>query len=254
VLDLKDNWELYVPRGLRRLIALRTAGWSAITANSELTREKARIYQRAEATVIYSGINEEFLAAPRHATNERARFVIVIVGSLYTPDPLRSFLKGVQGWHDTLQPALRRKVHLLYAGADHQMFQEAISNPPLALSAAALGRLSEVELARVCASAAANVYVAHGATFHAKLPELLACGRPVLAYPAETWESFRLATLLGGDLRVPHTPAEVSSELGIIFEGWTRNGVTHNEPRGIDALSWPQQTRLLESVLLQVSR
>ena len=38
VLDVKDNWELYVPRGMRRLMAWRVKGWSALTANASSPR------------------------------------------------------------------------------------------------------------------------------------------------------------------------------------------------------------------------
>ena len=39
VLDLKDNWELFVPRGLRKLMAWRIRGSAAATANAESNRQ-----------------------------------------------------------------------------------------------------------------------------------------------------------------------------------------------------------------------
>ena len=54
VLDVKDNWELYVPRGMRRLMAWRIKGWSAITANAESTAYVAAKWHDASPAVIYS--------------------------------------------------------------------------------------------------------------------------------------------------------------------------------------------------------
>ena len=62
VLDIKDNWELYVPSGLRRLMAWRTRGWAAVTANAEFTARKANIWQRSDAAIIYSGVDDVFFA------------------------------------------------------------------------------------------------------------------------------------------------------------------------------------------------
>lgn len=250
VLDIKDNWELYVPRGLRYLMVARTRGWAALTANSFFTQEKARIWQRGDATVIYSGVEEAFFTATRHDRDDRDEFRINLVGSLYFGDRLDAFLTGINQWGAGLTPAERSRVRLCFFGGDLRLFAEATKRVDTGIAVEAFGYQPVRELAQQCRAAAVNAYIANPDTFHHKLLELLACHRPVLAFPSETEESWELARRVAGDLRTPTTPADVAAELARLHQQW-RHGATPTaaDSVAVHAYSWTRQAAILEQAL-----
>ncbi|MDS4020248.1 MAG: glycosyltransferase [Candidatus Competibacter sp.] len=253
VLDIKDNWELYVPRRLQRLMVARTRGWAALTANSCFTQEKARIWQRGDATVIYSGVDEAFFASTQRDRDDRDEFRINLVGSLYFGDRLDAFLTGIKQWAAGLTPAERSRVRLCYLGGDLRLFAEATGRVDTGIAVEALGYRPVVELAQQCRDAAVNAYIANPNTFHHKLLELLACRRPVLAFPSETEESWELARRVAGDLRTPATADEVQAELAQLHEQWREGAAQFADHAAVDAYSWPRQAVILDQVLQQTA-
>lgn len=252
VLDIKDNWELYVPRGLRRLMVIRTRGWATLTANAAFTQEKARVWHHGEAAVIYSGVDEAFFDASQKPPKDPATFCINLIGSLYFPEQLDAFLEGLQHWAEGLNPVERSQVKLCYLGGDLQLFTNAVARVNCDIAVAALGYRPVAELARHCRNAAVNAYIANPRTFHHKLLELLSCDRPVLAFPAESAESWALARRVAGDLRTPATADEVSAELSRLHQRWsTQNALPVPDTATAHAYSWSSQAAILEVILKQ---
>ncbi|MHB8872442.1 MAG: glycosyltransferase [Myxococcaceae bacterium] len=251
VLDLKDNWEIYVPRGLRRVMAFRTRGWVALTANSEFTRDRARIWQRDEATVIYSGVDQVFFERDQPRLDDR--FTINLVGGLYFVERVLGLLDGIGQWVDRLTAADRARVQVCYLGSDLARFEACIGMRRRGFEARAIGYLSAGDLAPACRHAAVNAYVVHDGTFHHKLLELLACGRPLIAYPAERAESRRLALQVQGELLEPSDPESVAQALDDVHRRWEARSCSAQD-RSPELYSWTAQTRMLEELLTHVSK
>jgi glycosyltransferase involved in cell wall biosynthesis len=252
VLDLKDNWELFVPRGLRRAMALRTLGWVALTANSELTRDRARIWQRDEATVVYSGVDEVYFARDQPAPQDDT-FTINLIGGLYVVDRVLGLLDGIGRWLERIDTTERPRVRVCYLGSDAMRFEECVAARPRRFESIAIGYVAPEQLASACRRAAVNAYVVHDGGFHHKLLELLACGHPLIAYPAERAESRRLAAQMEGELLEPADPAAVARVLEAAHRRWSERRPSSPQ-RSPARYSWPAQTRMLEGVLTHVAR
>lgn len=213
ILDIKDNWELYIPNGLRHLMAWRTRGWAALTANAEFTRIMARKWQSQDATVIYSGVADEFLLAQHDTLPSHDPLAINFVGGLYDAGRTRTMLGGVADWMSQLTDAQRARVRIRYFGGDTQLFADAARDVVEARNLESHGYVGLGELAQFCRSAVANLYVRHDGGFHHKLLELLACGRPTVVYPGESGESRVLAQRTGGALVEAATRQAVAEAL-----------------------------------------
>lgn len=259
VLDLKDNWELFVPPLLRNVMARRIGGWSAITANAPFTDNQARRWHGVPATVVYSGVDDAFFGRDRtDCANPAAEadFVINLVGSLYYSDKLRELLEGIAGWSRHLSKNYFHRVELRYLGGDVEMFQRSIDVAGLDLRWRAEGYLPIESMALAARSAAVNMYVMHDGSFHHKLLELLASGRPVLAYPCETAESRALAMKVQGELIEPENPAGVARAFDTLHRRWRTAPRCHarSGPDLCENYSWDSQARLLEEVLIHAAR
>ena len=253
VLDVKDNWELYVPQGLRRLMAWRTRGWSAMTANAEFTRALARKWQGQEATVIYSGVDAAFLRADAASTDSAEVPAVNLIGGLYDRDRLREILGGLADWMGGLSEDERSRVLIRYLGGDTALFHEAAAGIIAQQHLDVPGYVAIGEMARLCRLALANLYVRHEGTFHHKLLELLACGRPAMVYPGESAESWELVERTGGRLLEVPSRAAVAESLAVIFKESRDVGI-----KGVPLASaefpytWPNLSVGLEAVFASV--
>lgn len=251
VLDIKDNWELYVPRGLRRLMVWRTHGWAAVTANAEFTAKQAKLWQYADSCVIYSGVDDAFLTQVHTAQDNDQRINITLVGSLYFPDCLDALLNGIQLWSENLTPLERQRISICYLGGDIEMFQRAVQRRITGICAGARGYIPAIALAKICRASTVNVYVAHAGGFHHKLLELLACERPILVYPAESDESRLLVKEAGGELFEATGPDHVAGLLAQICSRRLHAATDRTKCKTHRRYSWADQTLQLERVLLR---
>jgi glycosyltransferase involved in cell wall biosynthesis len=252
VLDIKDNWELYVPHGLRRLMTWRTRGWAALTANARFTAEKARLWQGSEGTVVYSGVDESFFAREPDIDESQETFCINLIGSVYFKERLESFLIGLRGWADSLAPEQRSRIVVRYLGGDEALVGAVAQHCIPDIEIKCKGYVAASRMARYGRSAAVNVYIAHPGTFHHKLLELLACGRPVMACPAESDESRALARQVSGVLLEASNSAQVSSELTKLHLSWLSAPGQAASPDPVRRYSWANQATVLEKTLANV--
>jgi hypothetical protein len=251
VLDLKDKWDLFIPVGLRRLLAHRNRGWSAVTVNSAVNLEQAARWHRGRAEVIYSGVDDAFLTETALPADRRC-FVVNLVGSLYFPERVDEFLLGLRLWSETLDPSTRAAVELRYVGGDADMLSAAVARSGLHVAVRAEGYLPSARLAAVCRRAAVNAYVAFPGSFHHKLLELLACDRPLVAFPGESQEARDLAARVGGELLEPASAADLASTFALLHHRWL-HGARSEPVRGCDRYSWSAQAALLEETLSRVA-
>ena len=251
VADLKDNWRLYAPFGLRHLMARRTDGWSAVTVNGGVTAACARRFQRTEPTLVYSGVDDCYLEAqpapPGHAPGQ---FTINLVGGLYFEEPLRELMTGIERWASSRISAAPA-VHVNYFGSDSERFDAMAPRYLHKVSHFSHGYLDKEQLAAHCQWGACNAYVSHWGTFHHKLLELMACGGPILVCPSERAESRGLAEAVSGKIFEAEDAAQVTSGLATIADNW-RAGANPSINEACRKFSWAGQTRILEKVLSDV--
>jgi glycosyltransferase involved in cell wall biosynthesis len=253
VLDIKDNWELYVPAGMRRLMAWRTRGWHAVTANAQFTADKARLWQGTEATVVYSGVDEAFYFRDAEPANPADIFRINLIGGIYFRDALEILVEGLETWASGVRHAAPASLTLHYLGGDGARFDEAVRGRLHAFTVVNEGYRDIGVMAQACRSAALNVYVAHSGTFHHKLLELLSCGRPVMAIPEESDESRWLAARDGGVLIEAADARQIAAGLQQVCHSWRQNaGARGCAPAADRRYSWQSQARELERVLERV--
>ena len=253
VLDIKDNWELYVPRGMRRLMAWRTRGWSAVTANAGFTADKARRWQRAQAEVVYSGVDGAFYEQSPAEHGAETAFRLNLVGSLYCPESLDTIVRGLRKWAEGLPDPTAAKTQLCYMGADGARFDSAVGAGLSRIEVRNAGYIDTQHMAALCRAAAVNAYIGHPGTFHHKLLELLACDRPILVVPSETTEEKSLARKAGGLLLEAADEDEVAGVIGRIFADWQATPVERKD--GVEPsreFSWSTQAASLNTILQQV--
>lgn len=249
VLDVKDNWDLYIPRGIRRPVAWRIRGWAAVTANAEYTAAVAARYLGTVPTVIYSGVDDVFYRTPADDAGERRGFVLNLVGSVYDQERLAALMSGIREWLDCLPDGTKSEIRFRYLGADTEMVAKAAG---IHLSARMLelpGYVSAGILASYCKSAAANIYISYPATFHHKLLELLCCGVPVIAVGQGRGEFATLAAAIGGRLIAVEEHSRLMGTLDLVHAEWSC-GTAARKLVDVDRrFSWARQTEVLESVL-----
>lgn len=194
VMDIKDNWEAFVPAGLRRLMAWRFRDAAGLTANAEHHLGIARRWhQQPVSGVVYSGVADGFFHAPSLLLHSSKRYLL-LVGSTYSMESLRDYLDGVSCWVKGLSPEQQAQFVLHYAGSDTARVTEAAREAGLDACVRTDMQLPLEELAKLAYGAFACSYLWASFGFHHKLLELLTVGRPVIVYPGEHEESLRLAS------------------------------------------------------------
>lgn len=189
VADIKDNWEIFIPRGLRRAVAFRFRDAAALTANAALHMKIARGWHaQRRARVLYSGVDDCFFLRRRPA-NPGSDRTLLLLGSTYSERHLLDFMDGLSRWLARLDGADRRTFRFRYVGSDAERVAEAVRDAGLSGCSSVSPSISVDELAQAMQASFLNCYIWNQSTFHHKLLELLVAGRPVLAYPGEHEES-----------------------------------------------------------------
>ncbi|MCF8002802.1 MAG: hypothetical protein K9L32_01095 [Chromatiaceae bacterium] len=250
VLDLKDNWNLYVPKSIRRLMAWRIQGWSALTANSELTREQGQRWHGTTPALIYSGVSRVFLEDQKHPPGQEDIGTLNLIGGLYFDEPLKVLLGGIVEWAAS---RTQSQIKLTYYGVDGQRLARvaALVDPDKRLVIHSKGFVDPATLASKCQHAMANAYIGHPGTFHHKTLELLACGRPLIVVPREREESRRLVAQVSGLLLEADTTAAVVAACDQAELDWKHRALPIPNTF-VRQFTWPIQTEYLEQVLFNV--
>ena len=251
VLDIKDNWELFVPHGLRRLMVWRTSGWAMVTTNADFTKQKAMQWQHTSGKIIYSGVDDAFFQYQGTATKAQFELTITLVGSLYSNEYLTVLMMGIDKWAHSLSENQRGQLVIRYLGGDIRLFNDAAKQCIPNLHVEALGYVSTSDMARYCSQSLLNMYVRHAGTFHHKLLELLACARPIVVYPAETQESRQLTEDAGGELIEASTADAIAVQIARVQNEVVDLSSSARSQHPQKHYTWANQSQLLEQVLLE---
>ena len=249
--DMKDSWDAFVPLPLRGLLALRFRNMAACTANSEFNARVLEHRFRRSPTVVYSGVDGAFTDFDsRESGTLPTNFRLTVTGGLYSGANVDRFVSGLRRWLATASKgpsgAQLSEIEIFYAGANCAVAEAKLGSLRDVARVHVHGYLPLPQLAALCRSATANAYMWCPSGFHHKLLELLACGRPVIAFPGESDESRRLADRCRGDLRCPvdeEKLADTLEELRVNCPASASGQATSPE------FSWAAQARMLESVL-----
>ena len=195
VADIKDNWQATIPKGLRHITAKKFRDAGAYTVLSQAHRDTFPLSSTTNFKIVYNGISPALMkSAKLNLSLSDLRDEILITGSLYRSDILGQLLQAIHAWQ---QEHTRTKI--TYAGGDNDILEQAISGLDSSVDVKNLGGLSPHDLWQRQRNARMNAYVRNPPNlFHHKLLELLAAGRPVLAYPGETDESLTIANSMNG--------------------------------------------------------
>lgn len=191
VMDIKDPWSVFIPVLFRKILAVRFADRAGATALSAGHADDAARWFARAPTVVYSGIDESFLPAPRPAP---ARRRLLIVGALYDERHLAALVEGIGRW-------ARGGEEIVYAGGEGERFFAAARRLADRVQLETPGFIGLDYLRTLAAGSAALLYVRNpNALYQHKLIELLAMDRPVFCLPGESAESRAIAAELGGRL------------------------------------------------------
>ena len=242
IADIKDNWEVFIPPGLRTPLARRYAGAARFTALSAGHASIAAKRFRTTATVIHSGFPRNG-AADGGSDGGSDRFRILAAGSIYDGAAVTAIVEGIRRWlagrtSDT--PA-----ELCYFGGDHDRVAAILA--PLSGDCRVTVRpfVACSELTSSLAQASVIIHPRHAPMlYHHKFIEYLATGRPVLCFPGESAECTSIARQVNGPLFSCDKLADVKDALSMIETGH----YPALDRRGLEAYSWDAQVEVLESV------
>ena len=235
--DLKDNWLAFIPRGLQTLLAGRFKDTAGMTVFSSTHYDQAdAVFPNIMKTVLYSGVDME-----TSATGPADGFQLMLTGSIYDQEALVSLTRAVDEWSHA-RP--EKNVIFRYAGNDGEIFKACAEGT--SFSSRIEGFLGHAELHHLQSAAAANLYIYNPrCLLHYKALELIAQGRPVIAFPGETPEVKSLASNAGAVFFTCDGKEPVMQALDMIAD-------TPTPPLRPDRLrdfTWERRTKVLESVL-----
>ena len=241
VADLKDNWSVFVPDGLRFFMAYRFRDAAHMTVLSETQLSDANRWFKSCKTVLYSGA-EQALETPS------ANFRILLTGSIYNEKNLEELVLGVRAW---LEVSKIGKVEFCYAGNEGVIVERLSVTLENLCERRFFGFIQTEDLAKLQASATVNIYVHRGeGFFHHKILELIAARRPILSYPCETPESIHLASTFGCQLFACKDRDQIIDAIDEIASGMVSPAV----PEFLPEFSWKARAQALETVFKNLKR
>ncbi len=248
VADLKDNWDNFIPFGLRSVMARRYGDAAHFTALSEAHAEIAAARFGASATVITSGIPRSL---PQDPDNDDGSgpFRIVAAGSIYDGSALAAIAEGIGAWLE--RDGAGRDTEFRYFGNDHERVEAALAPLKGRCRIAVLPFVESAELGEGLARASVIVYPRHRPMlYHHKFIEFLATGRPVLCLPEETGECRAIAARLDAPFFSCGNATDVAAALSVIASG----RCPQLNRAALAEYSWDAQSGRLEGVLQQAGR
>ena len=236
VADFKDNWNAFVPDGLKHLMARQFYDRAHMTVLSKSHLDEADRWFGGAKTVLYSGVDPS-------KEMENPAFRIVITGSVYNENRLAQLVWGLRDW---LSTTAIENIELCYAGNESELVERMTAPLEEYCQRRFLGYIGLNELATLQASATANVYIHNEqCLFHHKALELIAAGRPILSYPDETKETRAMAAEAGSALFVCQDRNHIADAMGIIATG----DFPAPDPQVLARFPWEARAKTLETVL-----
>ena len=249
VMDIKDNWEAFVPAALRRWMARRFCDAAGITSNSQHHGQVAsRWLGLHQSEVIYSGVAEAFFEGASDGGGGEGRDLL-LVGSVYDDRWLSDYLAVVREWVGGLHAMERQAIRIVYVGSDARRVTGALNaGEPWPCAVKVMSQLSIAELAALARGAFANTFLSASFTFHHKLLELLVCGQPLICYPGISDESHALAARCSTSVAFCETPKQLRDGL---TTAWSKR-TNRKQEVSVPAWRWSDFAVNLESFFQRV--
>jgi hypothetical protein len=237
--DFKDNWRAFVPNGLQTLMAGRFVDAARMTVFSQAHCEQSdALFPHTLKTILYSGVDD---VADAPAVDSGSEIQLLLTGSIYDAADLGQLMKAINAW---ARRHPERPLMFRYAGNDGAVVKSIAAS--LDLSIRIEGFLPQHALHRLQSQSMVNFYIHNPrCLMHHKALELLAQGRPAIAYPGETAEVKELAAGSGGSLFACTDPAEVTEALDMM----TDNPPSIPSTARRRAFTWGERSAVLETVL-----
>jgi len=239
VADIKDNWSAFLPYGFAQLIANRFKSVAQMTAFSKAHQAEARRWFKTEPSVIYSGFDQTAVEADVVQNGRR----ILLTGSVYDDRQAAELINGIATW---ARAGNADGLEVRYAGADVERMMALMAPLEGTCNIIIDGYLELTRLRSLQAGAWVNAYMhSPRSLFQHKPLELLAAGRPVLAFPDESAEVKEIAREVGGTLSTCSTANEVVAFLNSL----ERDSSISLKSDHMNDYSWQSQAETLERVL-----
>ncbi len=235
--DIKDYWSTFIPGPLRSILAGRHAA-ASFTALSASHAKDARTWF-PNAAVVHSGFRREALRPPQGPTDP---FTVSLTGGAYEPKNLAVLIDAVSTWVKSRQHSIR----FIYAGGDGDKVAKATGGLSELCDVQINGFLPIAELAAIHRTSLVNLYVKSEQTFHHKIFELIAAGRPMISFPADAGEAQDIAKETAAAFYACGSGGEIIAALTEIA---ANPGVQPDNRDKIADFSWETQSARLEDLL-----
>jgi hypothetical protein len=236
VLDIKDPASAFLPRLLRPWLVRRYRDAAAVTMNAEFQRDRNPGWAGGLAEVVYSGVEScPEIQAPVDAD----RFALV--GAIYDDVALGKLMGG-------FSQCVKRsggRARMIYYGKETERVRAASRRSGVAGNVTCAGLVERYEMLRECGSAGAICYVSYAGTFHHKLLELAALGRPLITSPRESDEGRGLLAKYNFPLACGDDESSLAEAM---WAARTRPPVQTQEM--VKEMSWRSVSAQLERVLM----
>jgi hypothetical protein len=242
VADIKDNWQNFIPFGLRKLVASRFKNAGHMTSFSKSHMVESNLWFQQNKTPIYSGFDNAILDINVPVLNDT--FEILLTGSIYGQDDFQTFIFGLEHWlrnRDSKKP-----VRFIYAGNDHQRVQNGVQNLRSLCEIHIKEFLDIGDLLVAQRHANINAYIRLPSRFHFhhKAIELMAAQRPIICFPKEVDETIEIIRQIGGALYSCGSIEDVSKGFDTAYKNL--DGETNNSI--LSEYSWQGQASVLEKI------
>jgi hypothetical protein len=251
VMDMKDNWAVFVPPILRAPVAFRFADAAGFTANSDHHSAVAKRWHKQRNAVVHSGVAQDMIAN-KESVADPSTFRVTLVGSIYDKAILSTFVAHFGCWVAELSPTEREVVEFCYVGGAAHDVRIIVQAADLPCRLDIRGPIDLQELGVLCQSSAVNCYLWASFGFHHKLLELIACRRPLISFPGEHSESIALASEFGGELFPCADAQQLKSAFSSVWENWSSPPQDEPPEVACDRLTWDAMAVDLERFLFEI--
>ncbi|WP_141400366.1 glycosyltransferase family 4 protein [Magnetospirillum sp. 15-1] len=249
VADIKDAWDIFIPAPLRPLLAWRYGDCAGLTGLSAAHLAHTGKHFSQPRQTVFSGFPAALLDHADDSDQPARR--ITVTGSLYSEAGAEAVAEGVRLWLARAGRQARAKVVFTYAGGDRNRMERAAGRLDGLCRLDIRGFLPLAELVGLQRGAFLNLYARHTGSadsFHHKLLELMAVGRPVACIPEEIPEALALAEAAGGRLSSCADPATLALALDRAWE--ERDGPPVADRDRLAGFTWDAQAERLEEILM----
>ncbi len=243
IADIKDPWQIFIPRLLQARLARRYADAALMTAFSSTHAAAADAYFSHDKKVIPSGVDPTPIAQAKVKSTD-GDIWISLTGSVYAPESNSSLLSAIAGWVTRLDDSTRSRITFRYAGDEAEAVDERLGQLKSLINTRVQGRLPQQDYFDLLRSCRLNLYITNQNTFHQKTLELLSVDRPAASFPGETDEAIGIADQYGCTLYSCATADDLARALDSalsIPEAAAKSGLE-------DAYSWDALAEKLEDV------